>query len=152
MRLISHRGNTEGKCLMENMPSLAEFAMYLGFEVELDFWYTKGNFYTGHDEPIYKVEEEWLLKYKDELWCHGKNVLALQRLHKLGLNTFAHMEDPFVVTTHGHVISHPYANWKPDTIVMLPERSKSKQGLKKAMGVCSDHIAYYREYYSGKNI
>ena len=47
MKLISHRGNINGKQLdLENDPKYIENAIKQGYDVEVDIWYTDG-FYLG---------------------------------------------------------------------------------------------------------
>ena len=46
MILISHRGNLDGKREeFENHPDYIEDAKKRGFDVEVDVWFTKNNFF-----------------------------------------------------------------------------------------------------------
>jgi len=47
--LISHRGNIDGKTLLENQPSYIDDAIDLGYDVEIDIWYIGDKLYLGHD-------------------------------------------------------------------------------------------------------
>ena len=82
MFFISHRGNISGPNKKdENKFEYIKNALNLGFDVEIDIWYYKNNFYLGHDEPIFKVNKFFLLNKK--LWCHAKNLEALLNLKKI---------------------------------------------------------------------
>ena len=63
MKLIAHRGNTEGpNPLEENKPEYIEQAIENGFDVEIDIWYitqTK-QFFLGHNKPEYLITLFWL--------------------------------------------------------------------------------------------
>ena len=45
MRLISHRGNLNGTSSYENHPEHIHKALLKGFDVEIDVWFQKENFY-----------------------------------------------------------------------------------------------------------
>jgi hypothetical protein len=86
MIFISHRGNLNGKKKeSENKPVYIKDAIKKGFNVEIDVWYTDG-FYLGHDRPEFKVSKKFLENKK--LWCHAKNLKALEKLQKIKLNIF----------------------------------------------------------------
>ena len=64
MKLIAHRGNTNGIVLeYENKPDYVENAINMGFDVELDVRFKDGKLFLGHDEPQYKLDIDWLEKY-----------------------------------------------------------------------------------------
>jgi len=53
MRLISHRGNINGKNLeRENSFPYIQEALQLGYEVEIDIWVINNEVYLGHDTTI----------------------------------------------------------------------------------------------------
>ena len=57
MKLISHRGNINGKHeKFENFPSYIDTAIDQGYDVEIDLWKDSDGFYLGHDEPTYPVD------------------------------------------------------------------------------------------------
>ena len=57
MRLISHRGNTNGEVReSENKPSYIDEALSKGFDVEIDVWFVEGNWYLGHDTWQYEID------------------------------------------------------------------------------------------------
>ena len=58
MKLIAHRGNLNGRNLqLENSPANIMEAIWKGYDVEIDVWHVKNEFYLGHDEPLYEVDE-----------------------------------------------------------------------------------------------
>ena len=60
MFFISHRGNTLGPNPEdENKIEYVEETLK-NFDVEIDVWYYKNNYYLGHDEPLYKVNNKFL--------------------------------------------------------------------------------------------
>ena len=63
MRLISHRGNINGKQPdLENEPKYINDALKQGYDVEIDLWFVDGFFWLGHDEPQYEVAFKWLTR------------------------------------------------------------------------------------------
>ena len=60
MFFISHRGNTSGPNPRdENKIEYIEETLK-NFDVEIDVWYHKNDYYLGHDEPSYKVNNQFL--------------------------------------------------------------------------------------------
>ena len=81
MKLISHRGNINGKQPeSENMPDYINSALKLGYDVEIDVWWHDNGFYLGHDDPVYKISVDYLQNNK--VWCHAKNSEALHEMIK----------------------------------------------------------------------
>jgi len=152
MILIAHRGNTAGpRPDLENRPSYIEESLMCGYHAEVDVWFTKGNFYTGHDKPTYPVDLGWFLSPNKEggrrLWVHCKNIEAAVELQNLDLNLFFHDSDECVVTSHGFVWAYP-GKEIPGSISVLPEQSGADlpEGL---LGVCSDFIVNYGGVHHG---
>jgi hypothetical protein len=55
--LISHRGNVNGpNADKENHPDYIIQALQLGYNVEIDVWYTNNNWYLGHDNPVFEIK------------------------------------------------------------------------------------------------
>ena len=62
MYFISHRGNTLGPDISkENSVDYINDAIKKGYDVEIDVWFEKENFYLGHDKPTYLVDDKYLL-------------------------------------------------------------------------------------------
>jgi len=144
---ISHRGNLEGKNPdKENKPEYINLALYAGYQCEVDLWYIEHEsfgkgFYLGHDEPLYKVTEDYL--HTPGLWLHCKNFLALWQLQFTKLNYFWHNNDDYTLTSHGWIWAYPgfpTANGAK-AIAVLPEIDNTN--TEKFSGICSDFIANY---------
>ena len=57
MKFISHRGNINGRITKkENKIDYVKKAISLGFDVEVDIFFYKKNFWLGHDKPLYKIK------------------------------------------------------------------------------------------------
>ena len=115
MKLISHRGNLEGKINdLENKPDYILDALNKGFEVEVDIWYHKKKLYLGHDEPLYKTD--LLFLGDNRLWCHAKNREALEHLLQYEVRTFWHQEDDYTITSDKIIWQFPTKNQKVNKI------------------------------------
>ena len=139
---ISHRGNLNGKNpVLENNPKYIIEALNKGFSVEIDVWFLEGNFYLGHDEPLFKIENNFLENPK--LWCHAKNLSALTSLGKLNTIYFWHQEDDFTLTSNGYIWTYPKKELSENSICVLPERDKKNNFNYQnynCSGICSDFI------------
>lgn len=139
MIFISHRGNINGiNKKFENNPKYIQSAINKGFNVEIDVWY-KDAFYLGHDRPQFKVTKRFLENKK--LWCHAKNLEALEKLQKINTKHFWHQEDDYTLTSRGFVWVYPGKPLIKNSIAVLPE--KFKQDLSICYGICTDNIKKY---------
>lgn len=104
-RLISHRGNLNGRNpLAENNPKYLIDASRL-FLVEVDLWYEGGFFYTGHDEPTFSIDQYFL--QNESFLLHAKDVktfLAVSQLPKV--EVFYQDENLVATSNKGRVIFH----------------------------------------------
>ena len=84
MKLISHRGNISSKQpSFENSPSYIREALAAGYSVEADFWYKDDQWFLGHDEPEYKVNEiEWYL-FNLKMFMHAKDIPTLIKMKEM---------------------------------------------------------------------
>ena len=148
MIYIAHRGNTRGPCpSRENSPDFIKEAIKEGYQVEIDVWYEDGEFFLGHDKPTHKTDYNFLIQYRDWLYCHAKNIEAMIELTRIQANCFGHDSDSFVITSYGKVWAYPGKEIK-GCISVLPERNKlNKLDLLEigVVGVCSDYISLYKE-------
>tara|TARA_R110002020_G_scaffold161550_2_gene346791 strand:- start:21692 stop:22132 length:441 start_codon:yes stop_codon:yes gene_type:complete len=146
MLLISHRGNINGrKPLEENQPAYIVSTLDAGYEVEIDVWREQDKWYLGHDKPEYLVEGSFLKT--DRLWCHAKNLAALELLLDLGVNCFWHQNDDFTLTTKGYIWAFPGRPLCAKSICVLPElTSPTSLSYQPALcaGICSDFIERYK--------
>jgi len=141
MIYISHRGNLEGKSEKdENSPEYVMNAVKKGFDVEIDVWFKNDNFYLGHDDPIFKVDKEFL--GRDQFWCHAKNHEALYEMSKINCHYFWHQEDDYTLTSKGVLWVYPGKKLTKNSICVLPELSDYK--IFDCLGICSDFIKRYK--------
>ena len=141
MILISHRGNINGKMDIENHPSYIDNAIELGYDVEIDIWYSDELLYLGHDLAQYKIDLEWLEDRKSKLWIHCKNHASLELLQQTDLHYFWHDNDDVTLTSKGIIWSHPKIQPLKNSIAVLPDNYN--WDLTECMGICSDNIINY---------
>jgi acyl carrier protein len=154
IRYIAHRGNTNGpNPELENRPDYIRRALDAGFDVEIDVWYILGEWWLGHDEPAYAVNETFLLDGR--FWLHAKHAEALGKLLNLReaghpqINVFYHENDAVTLTSRGYVWTYPAE--KPEmtsrTIIVMPEKDLvDPHYLKQSAGICSDSIGNIHRY------
>jgi hypothetical protein len=145
MKLISHRGNIDGpNSLQENCPEYIDFAIKLGYNVEIDVRLEDHQFYLGHDEPQYYVPMTWLVERKDKLWIHCKNLKSLDILcsSPVDLHYFWHQEDDFTLTSRNYIWTYPGKNYTPKSIIVMPEWNNQNWNTLKVSncyGICTDY-------------
>lgn len=142
MLIISHRGNMDGPCLVEeNNPHRVMDVIYNGFDVEVDVWATKEGLFLGHDEPKFRVDYHFFVNPR--LWIHCKNMQALLELFpNEKLNVFYHKED-IAITSQGFLITAPGCPVGYKSIAAMPELAKDWD-IRDAYGVCTDYPLKYR--------
>lgn len=127
---------------MENDPRHVVNALAMGYNVEIDVWKVQGRTYLGHDDPEYKTDDTFLRQGR--LWCHAKNLEALDHLLRLGVHCFWHQDDEYTVTSRGYIWAYPGSRLESGlAICVMPERSVGV-GISKCVGICSDHIEEYK--------
>ena len=140
MILISHRGNIDGRNpIYENSDKYCQTAIDKGFNVEIDVWYTD-TWWTGHDRPGYRVSVDFLKK--KEVWCHAKNIEALNRLLDLGAHCFFHQNDNVTLTSKGYLWTNPTHQLTEKSICVLPELQSIS--IDDCAGICSDYVERYK--------
>jgi len=144
MILISHRGNINGRIPKdENKPEYILSAIEKGYDCEVDVWYDGEQWYFGHDDPRYEVELEFLKN--DKLWCHAKNLLALQHLLKNNIHCFWHQKDDYTITNMGFIWTYPGNKLTKNSICVMPEINSSNFNISNCLGICSDEIKKFKE-------
>ena len=144
MKLISHRGNIDGKTEEENNPKYIMDALSAGYDVEIDVWYINEEYFLGHDEPQYEVKIDFLKT--GGLWCHAKNIAALHQMVSEGIHCFWHQEDDVTLTSRGYLWTYPNKQLLSNSVCVLPEVQEdflASMNVEIA-GICSDFIARYR--------
>tara|TARA_B110000196_G_C21124676_1_gene655168 strand:+ start:218 stop:658 length:441 start_codon:yes stop_codon:yes gene_type:complete len=140
MILISHRGNLNGRePEKENNPAYISNAINKGFEVEIDVWLKDNIWYLGHDSPTYEIAFDWLRNKK--VWCHAKNIEALNILLKNDIHCFWHQEDDVTLTSCGFMWTYPEKTLTDTSIAVVLEKYSGIP--KKCVGICSDYIITY---------
>jgi hypothetical protein len=140
MIIISHRSNLKGPQTAkygENHPSSIKWALYDGFNVEVDVWYENGKYILGHDKPEYEVDE--LVLINPLLWLHCKNIEALYKLYEHHqMNSFFHDEDDCVYTSNRFLWCYPQnIQLNNKSVACLPENVPGWD-VSQAYGICTD--------------
>jgi hypothetical protein len=146
MKLISHRGNINGKFpLLENRPEYIDKALLKGYDVEIDIRVIENKIFLGHDEPQYEIDLDFLLKRKNHLWCHCKNLESMS-LALNGLHCFSHDKDDYVFTSKGIAWAYPGKSINKNTIAVLPETTDLEITNYNCLGICSDFVENYLRF------
>ena len=144
MKLISHRGNISGiQKDLENNPNQIDNVLKKGYDCEVDLFVKNKDFYLGHDFPDNHINLDWILKRKNNLWIHCKNLEALEAVFDYKeLNYFWHENDTVTLTSHGYLWVYVGKQPVKNSIAVLPERNNEK--IDGCIGVCSDIIESYK--------
>lgn len=148
MKLISHRGNINGKQpTLENSPNYILNAIEQGYDVEIDVWYTN-KFMLGHDKPQYEFPFDLLEKFYTKLWVHCKNIEAIVKLKNnpelnSRLNYFWHENDTVTLTSKGYIWAYPGKQPINNSIAVMPEINNDN--ITQCKGICSDYIEKYKQ-------
>lgn len=135
MKLIAHRGNTNGRIPeRENKPDYIDEALSYGFDVEIDVWVENSKIFLGHDYPETEINIQFLIKRQDKLWCHAKNLHALELLLDHKLHTFFHDSDEYTITSKGFIWAHPNSKFSSRTICVMGVPTRE------CFGLCSDNL------------
>jgi len=142
MKLISHRGNTNGSSNLENSPLYIHKAINAGFDVEVDVWYINDRWWLGHDGPQHKIDNIYTEFDNNKIWWHCKNFDALEKLQNSDLNYFWHQEDHHTLTSKGFIWTYPGKNVGKSNIIVMPELVMPLQQVSTlgCYGICSDYV------------
>lgn len=151
MKFIAHRGLINGPDKhKENHPSIILDAREKNFDCEIDLWVVYKNLWLGHDEPSYKIDEDFLSM--PGLWIHCKNPESLHYCStRKNLNYFWHENDSYTLTSQGIIWSYPEKEVTENTVKLMPEWKDpefTKVFDKKCYGVCSDYVEKLRLIYA----
>ena len=147
MKLISHRGNVNGKLeSWENEPTYIDLAISKGYDVEIDVWYKDNILWLGHDEPQYGVDFRWFKDRIPKLWVHCKNIEAMTyfntNFEMFPFNYFWHENDVITLTSLNYIWAFPGKQPIKNSIAVMPEIFNDD--VSSAIGVCSDFIENYK--------
>jgi hypothetical protein len=143
MILIAHRGNTEGpNKSRENSPEYIKEALIKGFHVEIDVWLINSHIFLGHDQPQYRVSENFLKHHKNLIF-HAKSPETLHYLTKNKLHCFSHDKDECVLTSNAWIWTYPGKNLTTMSISVMPEWEEKdpKKWNIQCYGICSDYVS-----------
>ena len=137
MKLIAHRGNLKGKNpKYENHPDYILDAVWAGFDVEVDVWNVKGQWFLGHDAPTYSIKQGFL--ENEKLWCHAKNFQSLTHmLNNKNIHSFWHQNDDFTLTSQGYIWTFPGKKLHKNSVAVKPEQFDFKD-IEICYAICSD--------------
>jgi len=141
MIYISHRGNTNGKNILENHPDYIQKTIEKGYDVEVDLWNIDDIWYFGHDNPTYQISD--IEKYKETCWFHCKNLNALYKIPS-DFRYFFHDIDKFTLTSNNYIWTYPGEELNSKSICVLPElKNYVYEDIEISYGICSDYIDKY---------
>jgi hypothetical protein len=144
MFYIAHRGLINGPDKsLENLPEHILSVLDKYYHCEVDVWRIKNEWFTGHDEPVYKVDESFI--GKNGLWLHCKNLDALYELsiRPFHYEYFWHQEDDFTMTSGGYIWTYPGKHLTNNSIAVLPESCDNYWSYVKSLtlhGVCTKYV------------
>lgn len=147
MKFIAHRGNLKGPNKeKENHPDYVDQAIAAGFDVEIDVWVKDNKLYLGHDEPQYLIDYDFMRERQSKLWCHAKNLGALEWLLHHDFHAFSHDEDDYVLTSQGRIWAYPGKALSYNTVCVMPERAGyyTLEDLCKSWAICTDWVYEYQ--------
>lgn len=140
MITISHRGNLYGpNPATENSIEQVELVLSKGIEVEIDVRLIDGTWFLGHDLPQYRIDQSFLEKHRAHLWCHAKNIEALEKLKTIGMHCFWHENDKYTLTSKGIIWAYPNY-YTSSGILVLPDKNFMDICRYRVYGVCVDDI------------
>ena len=144
MRLISHRGNINGRSpSRENHPKYIDIAITQGYDVEVDVWLINGKYFLGHDQPTFKIDESWIAERSGVLWCHAKNLAALQSLSDPDrrIRVFWHEDDRFTLTSNNVIWTNIGEGvCGASVLVALELKDLTQIPNAEIYGICSDYV------------
>lgn len=142
MKIIAHRGNLSGPIPdLENCPKHIE-KVANSYDVEIDVRVVKNQIFLGHDSAQYQVSLDWILKYKDRLWIHCKNLSAMRYFSALknhNLIYFGHSDDQYVAVSNGYIFCIGSGEFDHNCIIVMPEFFSTKYDLSLVGGVVTDY-------------
>ena len=103
----------------------------------LDVWVNKEGIFLGHDNPNYKVDRDFF--YNQRLWCHAKNLEALEYLLSINTKCFYHNIDDYTLTSNGLIWTYPGENVNNKSIIVDLSKDWNTKNYN-CFGVCVDYI------------
>jgi hypothetical protein len=139
MIFISHRGNINGNNSSENNPDYIRDTIGKGFDVEVDIWFKNEQLFLGHDYPQYLIDINFLKN--DNLWCHAKNLQALEFMLRKNIHCFWHQEDDYTLTSRGYIWTYPDKPVCKNSIIVCKNLKETQSYANiDIVGICSDYV------------
>lgn len=144
MKIISHRGNINGKDIsLENSFDYLKAAIRLGFDIEVDLWVINNDIYFGHNNPQHLITRKQFNSIKRHSWFHCKNLEAMTYCLKIkGLKYFWHQNDDFTLTSNGYIWTYPGKEITSKSIIVTFDTKKIDLEMN-PYGGCTDHPLLY---------
>jgi len=135
---ISHRGNTNGESeFTANSPKAVSALLDKGIHCEVDVWKIFDKYFLGHDYPKYKIDKKFLKNKK--LWCHAKNLAALNAMLYNNIHCFWHETDQFTITSKGYIWTFPGEMVSDRSVIV--HKGNDWTGKYNCFAVCTDYIS-----------
>jgi hypothetical protein len=143
MIIISHRGNVDGPDpSKENTIKQIDKVISMGIPVEIDVRVVDDKWFLGHDYGEYQIDKSYLLQNKEMIWCHAKNIYALENMLELGVHCFWHQEDDYTLTSRGIIWAYPN-KYTGKGILVKPSKEFLDNINKPIYGICTDNLNQY---------
>jgi hypothetical protein len=147
MLFIAHRGNINGPDIInENTIIQINKALKIGYDVEIDIWKINNIIYLGHDSPNYQINNNFLLNNK--IWCHAKNIEALEYCIENNIQCFSHDIDDYTITSSGYIWCYPGKKLAKNSICVMPELSNNTIDFTIPYAICTDYVIKYEKIYN----
>tara|TARA_B100000900_G_C20243996_1_gene579143 strand:+ start:178 stop:648 length:471 start_codon:yes stop_codon:yes gene_type:complete len=153
MKFISHRGNTKGiNKSKENSKQYVQEAISKGFDVEVDLWGQNDNLFLGHENAKFKVDFDWLIQRKENLWIHCKNFNSMYLLLNSDLRFFFHEKEDYNLVSDKHIWAHNFSEINNSCIIPLLTKDEALNWkFQNVYGVCSDFVEILRDRFNKEN-
>ncbi len=139
---ISHRGNVNGRdWFLENSPDYIDATIKAGYDVEVDVRLWNNTICLGHDEPQWPIPSRWLIKRKNNLWIHVKDIHTTQILLNYNLRLFFHEKERHTLITNSKFVwTHDLSEAQPNSIIPLLANSDIQYlpKYRHVAGICTD--------------
>tara|TARA_B100000963_G_C22606451_1_gene662745 strand:- start:1665 stop:2126 length:462 start_codon:yes stop_codon:yes gene_type:complete len=144
--LIAHRGNINGPDKEnENSYYSINFALKMGFEVEIDLRFYNSKLYIGHDIAQNELDFKKISNIS-KVWFHCKDIESIEIIRKKNIKKFFYHEtDKIALTSNGYFWTYPGRKITNNSIIVMPEKANyGKNDFHYCAGICSDFISRYK--------
>ena len=143
LKLIAHRGNINGPDPRENTYNYMYNAWGAGYDIEVDLHGHRGLLYFGHDEPGEVANTNFI--QQEGVWCHAKNLEAVELLERMRVHYFWHQTDDITITSKGYYWCYPGIMYKNNKSIWLDFGDHTfPDDLSGIHGICSDYLTKYK--------